>query len=723
MWNYFLIIIFNLPLFSSSLMASPSDTREDGFLYLHADSLDKNLGVLELSGKWKFHPGDDILWADPNLDDSEWEITTILHGRGLTAEDLIKKVGWYRLHIEIDSSLSGIKLGLAEVYIGSIDVYFDGEIVFSSKYLNQNDNIDGSDILLLPHVTPLTIKEANKHVLSVRYTIHEPSFRGGEFTPFIFKLLIGEWKSLTALHRNELKSVSGDMNLFTGIFSAFALIHLLLYFFYPKARANLYYAINVGFMAMLMYFQFQIDFSTSAEQFLFYNSLANFAAGGLFVSGIKFVYTLFNKLAPKWNRPIVYGSAVLIPFGYFLPLNYKFVFALVFLAEQLRMIIYAIIKKISGSWILAVGVILFVVITSYQILEAMGAVPIIISTDRGYPYGFFCLIVSMSFYLARQIAQTNKDLERQVIQVQELSDKTIEQEREKLLLQSENEQKEMKLVEAAKREKVMLELEKSHEDLKDTQSQLVQSEKMASLGSLVAGVAHEINNPIGAVVGMHDTSIRAFDKLKNIVSKFLSKDQQNDPEIHKTIKVIDDANEVINLGTSRISEIVKRLKSFARLDEAELQRANINECIEETVKLFQHQLKEKVELVKELGDIPQVLCYPAKLNQVFLNLLINSNQAIDGKGEISIDTFTEDDNICITIIDNGEGIPENSLDKIFDPGFTTKGVGVGTGLGLSISYRIIQEHKGDISVESKEGEGSTFKITIPIDLMSKLKGT
>jgi len=282
----FIVILIYFLSFSSPLRASQSGEREDGFLFLHTDSLDKNLGVLELSGKWKFHPGDNILWADPNLDDSNWEITTIMHGRGLTAEDLIKKTGWYRLHIEIDSSLSGIKLGLAEVYVGSIDVFFDGDIVFSSKHLNQNDNIDGSDILLLPHVTSLTIKEADKHVLSIRYTIHEPSFRGGEFTPFIFKLLIGDWKSLTAFHRNELKSVAGDMRLFTGIFSAFALIHLLLYSFYPKVRANLYYAINVGFMALLMYLQFQIDFSTSAGQFLFYNSLSN-SAGPLLPREVK----------------------------------------------------------------------------------------------------------------------------------------------------------------------------------------------------------------------------------------------------------------------------------------------------------------------------------------------------------------------------------------------------------------------------------------------------
>ena len=877
-------------------MASSSDKNEDGYLYLHADSLDKHLGILELSGKWKFHPGDDTLWAEPNLDDSDWEITNLLLERGLTAKDLIKKEGWYRLHIEIDSSLNGIKLGLAEVYVGSIAIYFDGDIVFSSKYLNHDDNIDGSDILLLPHVTPLTIKRADKHVLSVRYTIHESSFRRAENPPYIFKLFIGEWKSLATLQRNNLKSASGNINLFTGIFSAFALIHLLLYFFYPKAQANLYYAIHTSIMATLTYSQFHIDFSTSAGEFLFYNSLNKMSAVGFFVSGIIFIYTLFDTLAPKWNRPLVYGSAVLIPLSYYMPVNYIYVIGLVFLAEELRMIIYAIIKKISGSWILGVGVILLVIITSFQILAALGVVPTF--TDRVYPYGFISLIVSMSFYLARQIAKTNKDLERQVIQVQELSDMTIEQEREKLLLQSENEQKEMKLVEAVKREKVILELEKSHKELREAhedlkyriqieeiitalstnfinlsaaeidgaitralhsigsfggvdhsyvfllsedgttlsnshewcaegieplsifqknlptenylwsmkqlerlevvhiprvadlprearelketleaqdilslidvpmsygnrligflgfssvktekqwsnedirmlilagetfvnalqrkraekelqraQTQLVQSEKMASLGMLVAGVAHEINTPLGAVTSMHDTLIRGVNKMKAFVTSSSDSKTTSKDNVKKTFDIIDDADKVINSGNARIRQIVKQLKSFARLDEAEFQTVDVNECIEETIKLYKHELKDKVKLKKNFSDLPEIACYPAKLNQVFLNLLVNANQAIDGIGEISINTFTEDDNICIAIMDNGEGIPKKSLDKIFDPGFTTKGVGVGTGLGLSISYRIIQEHKGDISVESKEGKGSTFKITLPI---------
>ena len=140
--------------------------------------------------------------------------------------------------------------------------------------------------------------------------------------------------------------------------------------------------------------------------------------------------------------------------------------------------------------------------------------------------------------------------------------------------------------------------------------------------------------------------------------------------MRKTIDIIDDADKVINSGNARIRQIVKQLKSFARLDEAELQTADINECIEETIMLFEHELRDNIKLTRKFNDLPKVTCYPAKLNQVFLNLLVNANQAIEGKGEISIDTFTEDDNICVAIIDNGEGIPKNLLDKIFDPGYS-----------------------------------------------------
>jgi signal transduction histidine kinase len=178
---------------------------------------------------------------------------------------------------------------------------------------------------------------------------------------------------------------------------------------------------------------------------------------------------------------------------------------------------------------------------------------------------------------------------------------------------------------------------------------------------------------------------------------------------------------VINSGCERVTNIVRRLRSFARLDEAELKTANIHEGLEDTLTLIHHEIKRSITVHKEYGDIPPIPCYPGRLNQIYLNILINARQAIPDKGEIRIRTYEEGEKIHIAISDTGIGIPQDKISRIFDPGFTTKGVGVGTGLGLSIVYRIIQEHKGEIKVQSKVGEGSTFTIILPknLDVLTK----
>lgn len=260
------------------------------------------------------------------------------------------------------------------------------------------------------------------------------------------------------------------------------------------------------------------------------------------------------------------------------------------------------------------------------------------------------------------------------------------------------------------------ELEQAYEHLRTTQSQLVQSEKMASLGMLVAGIAHEINTPIGAVHSMHDTLIRAVEKLNVILAKDLVIDAESSEKIAKTMKIIHDANQVINSGTDRVTTIVRRLRSFARLDEAELKKVDIHEGLEDTLTLIHHEIKHGIELRREYGDVPVVACYPGRLNQVFLNLLINAKQAISGKGVITVRTFTRNGQVVIEFEDTGVGITEANLKRIFDPGFTTKGVGVGTGLGLSICYQIMQEHCGEILVESTLGKGTKFSLMFPMDL-------
>jgi signal transduction histidine kinase len=264
------------------------------------------------------------------------------------------------------------------------------------------------------------------------------------------------------------------------------------------------------------------------------------------------------------------------------------------------------------------------------------------------------------------------------------------------------------------------ELERTNRHLRNTQATLVRSEKMVSLSRLVAGVAHEINTPIGAVVSMHDTLVRTLDRLKRNLEVKYSGELEKDQTLRSTFELIQRANVVIGSGCSRVTEVVRRLRSFARLDEAELKKVDIHEGLEDTLILIRHEMSPHVKINRNYEAVPPLYVYPGRLNQVFLNVLNNAREAIRDEGEITITTFMENGNVAVAFRDTGMGIPQKNLKSIFDPGFTTKGVGVGTGLGLSICYQIVEDHKGDIRVESEEGKGSTFTITLPADLRALL---
>jgi signal transduction histidine kinase len=257
-------------------------------------------------------------------------------------------------------------------------------------------------------------------------------------------------------------------------------------------------------------------------------------------------------------------------------------------------------------------------------------------------------------------------------------------------------------------------LEEAMRQLRAAQEQLIMREKMASLGNLVAGVAHEINNPIGAVKSAADTSSRSIQLVCNELDGAVDLNEiRGNKRFQTALQILKNNNELTLTASGRIAEIVKSLKSFARLDEAEFQDADVHEGLESTLSLLHHELKNRIEVRKSYGDIPKIPCYPNQLNQVFMNVLSNAGQAIIDRGVITITTKRHGDNAVITISDDGCGIDTDTLDRIFDPGFTTKGVGVGTGLGLSITYNIIKRHNGDIAVESEPGRGSTVTITLP----------
>jgi signal transduction histidine kinase len=272
------------------------------------------------------------------------------------------------------------------------------------------------------------------------------------------------------------------------------------------------------------------------------------------------------------------------------------------------------------------------------------------------------------------------------------------------------------------------ELNQSLDDLKLAQMQLIQSEKMASLGELTAGIAHEINNPINFVASSLQPLKRNLESLKSLIDQYDDYAEQPSPD--KLQEIVDYKEEIdydytkdeiemllgsIQDGATRTTEIVKSLRNFSRLDEADRKKACLNEGLESTLLILQSNLKQKkIRLVKSLGEIPEIQCYAGQLNQVFMNILNNAIQAMPNQGTLTVKTFLDTNGIKIAISDTGSGIPEAILSKIFDPFFTTKQVGEGTGLGLSISYGIVKKHNGTIEVESEVGKGSTFVIQLPI---------
>lgn len=280
------------------------------------------------------------------------------------------------------------------------------------------------------------------------------------------------------------------------------------------------------------------------------------------------------------------------------------------------------------------------------------------------------------------------------------------------------------------------ELEKAYADLKNVQSQLLQSEKMASIGQLAAGVAHEINNPMGFINSNLSTLDGYIQDIKALLEKFkpmaehiraepiditplIASGQaldQHAQAIHLDA-ILEDLKDIISEskeGASRVTAIVRNLKDFSHIDKATQQFSNINAGLKSTLTIVRNELKYKAQVIEEYGDIPELWCYPQQLNQVFMNILINAGQAILERGTITIKTYQEGENIVAEIRDTGCGIPNEYLSRIFEPFFTTKEVGKGTGLGLSISYGIVQKHDGQIEVRSRVNGGTTFCIILPI---------
>lgn len=506
-----------------------------------------------------------------------------------------------------------------------------------------------------------------------------------------------------------------------------ALAHFTLFLFAPRHRAYLYCALLTTSVAGLIFLPIWGSSARDADATFYVDALFKLA---LVCTGVFQLWFICHFFQGAFNRSFKVFAGIGCALGLFvwtLDVDVYYAFLLMTYPEALTHIFRALLQKRPGARIVGVGVLVFVMGNMYQGLVALGII------DRAmlvfpYIYSALALMVAMSIYLAQIFARTHQNLREQLAQAQALSERERARERESRRLEEragedrkkqrqierDNAMRELALEEAREQQAIYESLQQKNRELHEIQVKLVQADKMASLGNLVTGIAHEIHQPVRDINRMHESVMRAVDRITGVLKAEYRDLLKNNRAIIAALQVIGDANRVIATGAERVTEIVHSLRSFARLDEAEMKEANLHEGIETTLTLIHHDFKNRIEVVREYGDIPPLTCFPSRLNQVFLNLLVNAEQAIEGKGKIGISTRRIGDEIEIAISDTGKGIPRENLARVFDPGFTTKGVGIGTGLGLSICYQIIQDHKGSIRAESEAGKGTIFTIRLPM---------
>lgn len=320
-------------------------------------------------------------------------------------------------------------------------------------------------------------------------------------------------------------------------------------------------------------------------------------------------------------------------------------------------------------------------------------------------------------HMAKSLREAKKNMEMQAEKLRAQADK----------LQKANTELEEKshILEKQKTEIIQknLDIYAAMEELRATQEQLIMKEKMAALGSLVAGVAHEINSPIGTVNSSIDVAGRCIHKIETVLEQSRSIEEiRNNEQLPRALKILKDSTHATLIAGERIATLVKSLKNFAGLDESAYRVVDLHEGIDSSITLLGSEFMQNIHLVKEYGQIPKIGCYPAQLNQAFLNILKNARQAISGAGAIHIKSFLENapakkgKQIHIRFSDTGRGIPPEKLTSIFMFGFSADEKRVKMGSGLSTAYNIVQKHGGEIRVQSEVGKGSTFSVILPLDL-------
>jgi signal transduction histidine kinase len=676
---------------------------------------------------WLFHSGDDPAFADPALDDSAW---TPVDSRLLDPPPSWDGLGWLRLHLDVAPDVDTKDIMLTFRQSGASEIYLDG------RYLAGFGTVGADPQSERVHLTweaspviPIPLVPGARHVLAVRYANrtfhHSPILRLNLGLPPGFGAGLDPLPSISA-RRAWIVRTTTSRQMLWGMPFALALLHALIFALHRGAREHLYGALFAGATAGLVYFPFVIGHWREPSAFAAVVVLFEISLVGCAWFGLLAVHHILRGRPPRYAPVLKWAAPAAMLLTPLVPTVAYYALTLAGFFEMLRVVVLAVRDGRPGSRIVGVGCAALTLGSFVQVLFEVE----VLEFDFSFPYvyGVIALAVSMSIHLARKYARTHEDLESRLDQIETLTDVTLAQERQareheaelreqearRRLLEIDNAARARALEEAERRQQALDALEAANRELRDARARLVQTERMAAIGNLVAGIAHDINTPVGAVGSSHDTLVRATDRLSRVLAARHAGLLADDGPPAVALRVIGEANHVIRTAIDRINDIIRSLRNFARLDEAEMKRADLHEGLDSTLTLVHHHLKRRIRVVRDYGRIPPVLCYPGRLNQVFLNLLVNAAQAIDGEGAITISTRAEGSTVRICIADTGRGIPPEHLSRIFDSGYTTKKPGEGTGLGLSISRQIVHDHRGTIDVESAADRGTVFTVVLPV---------
>ena len=660
--------------------------------------------LIELTEGWEYRWGDSPIdangvptWTYEDIGSSEWLSIDYNEGIANPPNRQNHKILWLRITLP-EKDLRDPQLRIQ--FIGfACEAYLEKDLFYRFKSVN------------VPGQGKFTENQFNRFSLNMDFQNKNLLFRiYSEDSTYIGfgAVYLGSFAAFSKRLINEILGTS----IFGILFIVASLFPLLLFLF--RRKEKLYFAF--GFLCLSMGFwivsptEFGHRFLEANRILFFLTSILPFlSAAGLcayfeqiYGPGKKFIIRRF------WQFFLTYGGIALFFLILKLPYNTLMLVMIGFFATFATAIFVlfftSVRRALQGNreaMIISAG---FAVLTFFGLYDILGGIFHFFPwNDNTYHWGMFVFIISLGFVLEHRFRQNAVELEKSHKKLQEYS-QTLE---EKVKARTQD------------LEDKNIELATTLKELEETQAQLIMQEKMASLGNLVAGVAHEINTPVGAVKSAADVLSRSLNKIKAVLkSGQTAEDILSSRDYQKPFRIMEENTHITSEASERIANIVKSLKSFARLDESDYQKGNIHEGLDSTLTLINYEMKDRITIKTDYGEIPEINCYPNQLNQVFMNILMNAIAAIERDGVITIKTFLEGKHLVVQISDNGNGIPKENIDRIFDPGFTSRGHGVGTGLGLSISYNIIQKHQGEIKVNSEVGKGSTFSIYLPVDLQS-----